>query len=353
MMRNLLLFMILCVSTFGFSQKTATPAAGKQYKVAAIGFYNLENFYDTVDDTLINDQDFLPNGIRLYNDSTYKHKRHQLATVISKLATEMTPDGLALFGVAEIENRSVLEALAAEPEIAARNYKFVHYDSPDGRGVDVALAYNPKYFTPIYSRPINMTHIYDGVEKRRTRDILYVKGLLDGDTIHVLVNHWPSRGGGEAVTAPLRNACALECRTMSDSIMRSSPLAKIFVMGDLNDDPESPSCAQVMRAKKKKEEVSAQGFYNPMWKYFESGIGTIAYQDAWGLFDQIMISYGTLAKEGDGYHYLKTRIFNEPFLTTKTGRFKGYPFRTYAGDTYAGGYSDHFPVYMFLVKETK
>ena len=341
-----LIFISIAVSMSAQDNKDA-----KNYKVASIGFYNLENFYDTVDDTTKNDNDFLPNGLRLYNDSTFRDKCHHLAEAISKCAVETSPDGLSLFGVAEIENRYVLEELAKEPAIASRNYKVVHYDSPDRRGVDVGLMYNPKYFTPLYSRPINVSRIYNGDANRATRDILYVMGTLDGDTIHVMVNHWPSRVGGEAASAPLREGVAKICKTLADSILSINIKSKIFIMGDLNDDPSNESCSKYIGAKKKKEEVFPGGFYNPMWKYYDNGIGTMAYQDAWGLFDQIMISHGTLDKSSKGYHYFKTRIFNESFLTSKVGRYKGYPHRTYTGDTYDAGYSDHFPVYMFLVKE--
>jgi hypothetical protein len=325
----------------------------KQVKAACIGFYNVENLYDTEDDPLTEDEEFLPTGKKNYTKELYIEKLDHLADVISRFGKELTPDGIAILGVAEIENRRVLEDLIARPKLADKNWGIVHYDSPDGRGVDVGMIYQTKYFTPIFSQPIRMNQKDSKGRERKTRDILYVKGLLDGDTIHVMVNHWPSRRGGAAATDKYRRDCARVCREVSDSLMRQNVDAKIFIMGDLNDDPSSPSLKEVLLAKEKKEEVKIGELYNPMYKFYKAGIGTLAYDDSWNLFDNIVISYGTLREGANGYRYYKARVFNEPFLQQQTGAFKNYPLRTFIGDTYAGGYSDHFPVYLFLVKDIR
>lgn len=327
-----------------FSQKPT-------FKVACIGFYNLENLFDTLDSPDTDDSEFLPNGTRRWTPAVYQEKQKNLARVVSELGTEVTPDGVAILGVAEVENRRVLEDLVKQPAIAARNYQIVHYDSPDERGIDVGLIYQPKYFKLTGSRAIPLLVYGDDGERNLTRDILCVTGLLDGEPLHILVNHWPSRRGGEAATAPYRNAAALLCKNVKDSLLLTDPNAKVIVMGDLNDDPNSPSVKQVLAAKSKKNEVESGDFFNPMYEFFRQGIGTMAYQDAWSLFDQLVISEGLVRERQAGYRFHKAHVFNKPYLIQKTGQFKGYPFRTFDFDNYIGGYSDHFPVYLFLVKE--
>lgn len=326
-------------------------AQPKQYKIAAIGFYNLENLFDTINNPLINDEDFLPTGSYRYNTAVYVEKQNNMARVIAELGTELTPDGLAILGVAEIENRDVLEDLVRQEQIKDRNYQIVHYDSPDYRGIDVALLYQAKYYTVTGSRPVPMV-IYDSEGKpTRTRDILLVSGILDGDPLHVLVNHWPSRRGGEAATRPLRNAAALTCKNIADSLVVADPNARVIIMGDLNDDPVSPSVRSVLNAKRTKEETRPGGLFNPFYDFYKRGVGTLAYQDSWNLFDQIIISHSLINPALGGYQYYQARVFNPPYLTQDTGRFKGYPHRTYSGSTYIGGYSDHFPTFIYLVKE--
>ncbi|MBK9015051.1 MAG: endonuclease/exonuclease/phosphatase family protein [Saprospiraceae bacterium] len=327
-----------------FSQK-------QDYKVACVGFYNLENLFDTIDSPDTNDSEFLPNGTRRWTTEIYQDKLKNLDRVVSELGTDVTPDGVAILGVAEVENRLVLEDFVKQPKIADRNYQIVHYDSPDERGIDVGLIYQPKYFTVTDSRAIPLLLYGDDGERNFTRDILYVSGLLDGEPLHVLVNHWPSRRGGEAATRPMRNAAALICTNVKDSLLNLDPNAKVIVMGDLNDDPNSPSVKKVLASAADKKEVKNGGFYNPMEEFFRQGIGTMAYQDAWSLFDQVIISQGLVKERQDGYRFLKAQVYNKPYLIQKTGQYKGYPFRTFDFDNYIGGYSDHFPVYLFLVKK--
>lgn len=326
-------------------------AQDKQYKVGCIGFYNFENLFDTTDDPDINDEEFLPTGGKQWTKERYNEKLGQLAKVVSSLGTELSPDGAAILGVAEIENKKVLEDFAKTKAVADRNYQVVHYDSPDKRGIDVALLYQPKYFEVTNSKAIPLImHDKDG-ERKFTRDILLVSGNFDGEPIHVLVNHWSSRRGGAKATAKYRNKGAAICKAVTDSLVAINPNAKVFVMGDLNDDPTSPSVKKHLEAQRYKKAVKEGGFYNPWENYYRKGIGTLAYRDAWSLFDQIIVSEGAIDKSVGGYQFYKAQIFNEKYLVNKSGQFKGYPFRTFVGNTYQGGYSDHFPVYMFLVKE--
>jgi hypothetical protein len=184
-----------------------------------------------------------------------------------------------------------------------------------------------------------------------TRDVLYVKGIMDGDTIHTFVNHWPSRSGGEERSIPARAAAAGVVKRVVDSLMAINASSKIIIMGDLNDDPISPSVTKVLGAKGKSSEVKVSGLYNPWMDLYRRGMGTLAYQDAWGLFDQIIISHSLIDKEQKGYFFYRANIFNKEFLVQNTGRFKGYAKRSWSGSTYNYGYSDHFPVYITLLKK--
>lgn len=325
-------------------------SAQDRYKIAAIGFYNLENLFDLVNDTTINDEDFLPTGSYLWTEDKYKHKQANMAKVIAELGVEKTPDGVAILGVAEVENRLVLEDLVKEPAIAARNYQIVHYNSPDERGIDVGLLYNPKYFKVTASKSLPVL-IYQGDERNFTRDVLLVSGVFDGEPIHVMVNHWPSRSGGEKVSEPWRVAAARVCKKACDSLLQLDPKAKFVVMGDLNDDPVNNSVREVLHGKKDKEEVRKGDTFNPFYNLYKKGLGTLAYRDAWSLFDQIILSPAWIQPEVGGYQYFQANVHGPNYMRQQSGQFKGYPFRSYVGAEFQGGYSDHFPTYFYLVKK--
>ena len=330
--------------------------AQNKYKVAVIGFYNLENFYDTLNNPAVNDDEFTPDGPRNYNGRIYWDKVGKLASVIAQMGTDeypQIPDGPALLGVAEVENDTVLTDLVNHPLIKKRNYKIVHYDSRDLRGVDVGLLYNPKYFKVEDSRALFVKLPSGAKDAYYTRDVLWVKGKLDGETIHIYVNHWPSRLGGEERSRPAREAAAAVAKNHADSIAKADGEQKVIIMGDLNDDPVSPSLTEVIKAKGKQKEVKEGGYFNPWVEPYKKGIGTLAYQDAWGLFDQIVISYPWLNTEQKGYAFYNKYIFNRDFLTENVGRYKGYPMRTWDGMTYRGGYSDHFPTYIVVRKKVE
>lgn len=345
-MQKILTTVAVCFFLFStaLSQKT-------QYRPAIVAFYNCENYYDTVNNPIVDDEEFLPNSERHYNSHIFWDKVERLSTVISQFGTDINPDGFALLGVAEVENDTVLNTLVNSHLLKNRKLKFVHYDSPDKRGVDVALIYNPKYFTVLYSAPLFVKLPGGAKDSYFTRDVLYVKGVLDGDTIHVMVNHWPSRLGGEERSAPARAAAASVDKKIVDSLMAISLQTKIIIMGDLNDDPISPSVTKVLKANGSEKKVKEGGLFNPWVNFYKRGIGTIAYQDSWGLFDQIIISSAWLNKDQPGYHYYKANIFNKEFMVEKTGKFKGYPKRTWSGTTYNYGYCDHFPTNIIFLKK--
>lgn len=326
-------------------------AQEKQYSVAIVGFYNLENLFDTINQPNVNDEEFTPTGANLYTPVVYKDKLSKLEEVLSGIGTDYSPDGLSVFGVAEIENESVLQDLAQQPKLKGRNYQYVHYDSPDERGIDVGLMYNPKYLKVLYSQSLNVPLKNDDGTPRHTRDVLYVYGKYLGEPMHFFVNHWPSRRGGEEASAPGRALAAQVAKNCIDSIMKDNPQAKVVLMGDLNDDPVSPSVTQVLKAKGDKEKVKPGELYNPWVSYYKDGIGTLAYNDAWNLFDQIMVSEAFLPNHQTGFFFHKALIYRKEFMIQNSGRYKGYPKRTYDFSVYLGGYSDHFPTYLVLLRE--
>lgn len=344
-MKKLFLALTLLVACLNIN------AQSHQYHVSLVGFYNLENLYDTINNPEVDDEEFLPNSARHYDTHIYMDKLDRLSDVISQIGTDVSPDGLALLGVAEIENDTVLTDLIHTKNLQNRKLKFVHYNSPDRRGVDVGLLYNPKYFKVISSAPLYVQLPGGSKDSWTTRDVLYVKGILDGDTVHVFVNHWPSRSGGEERSIPARAAAAGVVKKRIDSLMAISAQTKVIIMGDLNDDPVSPSLTKVLGAKGKMDDVKEAGIYNPWTDFYKKGLGTSPYQDAWGLFDQVLVSGAWLNKEQTGYHYRRAVIFNKEFMVQKTGKWRGYSKRTWDGTTYNYGYSDHFPVYLMLVKK--
>lgn len=347
MKKVLFLFISLILVSTLFAQQ-------KQYRIIVGGFYNLENFYDTIDQPGVDDYDFTPNGTNHYSAEIFLDKVNHLADVVSIIGTDESPDGLAFFGTAEIENRTVLEALVNHPKLKARNYQIVHYDGPDLRGVDCGFVYNPKYFKVLESRSLRVNLKEVVKDWRPTRDVLYVKGILNNtDTVHVFVNHWPSRRGGEEATAPLRRFAAGISKHIIDSLMAINPNTKVLDMGDLNDNPTDPSMVKVLKCVDKKEKCQPGGLYNPWVAYYNKGIGTLGYNDSWSLFDQIVLSSGWLDNKQTGYFFQKALIFSRDFMITKTGKFKGYPKRTWDWAIYNAGYSDHFPTYLTFLQEVK
>ncbi|MFZ1695190.1 MAG: endonuclease/exonuclease/phosphatase family protein [Flavobacteriales bacterium] len=321
----------------------------KEFQAALVGFYNVENIYDTLDAPDVDDAEFLPGTAKDWNSTRYWEKLDRIAGVIASMGKELHPQGLAILGLAEVENRTVVEDLVRRDALKARGYKVVHVDGPDRRGVDVALVYNPTLYKVYAHKSHRLADPNDS--EFRTRDQLLVSGVLDGDTTHVIVAHWPSRRGGEKRSAPKRKLAAELGRRITDSLLAINPDARILYMGDLNDDPTNVSIARFLRASGEKSKAVNGTFFNPMHDPYQKGVGTLAWRDSWNLFDQICISPALVTGSGGKYRYYGVRIFNEAYLRQKEGNFAGYPFRTYVGDNYQAGYSDHFPVFLILVKE--
>ena len=348
MIKHLLLVTLLFTLTYVNAQTQKT------FKIHTVAFYNLENLFDTINDPTKFDEASPIMELKSNRSQVYKKKIHNMASVIADIGYETAHNSPAIIGVSEIENRAVLEDLINDSLLLKKDYGIVHFPSPDARGIDVALLYQKQFFIPI-STSSHELKIYDNDTRKRvyTRDQLLVSGLIDGDLIHIIVNHWPSKRGGEAKSKSRRVAAARLCKHLVDSLQIIDPYAKIFIMGDLNDDPTSPSLKKVLKTKKDKNKVTFKDIYNPFENFFKNGLGTTAFRDAWSLFDQIMITKPLLKKDFTSYRFYKTGIFNKNYLTQKDGPYKGYPYRSWGYGGFTNGYSDHFPVYMYIIKEVE
>ena len=326
----------------------------QQYQMLTLAFYNLENLFDTENDPITYDDDRTPDGKDRWTQEIYTDKLVKMAEVIAQIGPEEAQGPPAIVGVAEIENLKVLQELTGQEVLRSAHYGIVHYDSPDRRGIDVGLLYNTQVFQVISSKVFELELYNTEREDKRiyTRDQLLVTGNLAGERMHVIVNHWPSRSGGEARTRPRRMAAAALNKKIMDSILSQEPYAKIVSMGDLNDDPKDKSLKKVLKTKARVEAVGLREIYNPMERMAKRGQGTLAYRDSWNLFDQILLSAAWLSKDYETFQFYKAGIFNKRFLQTPEGPYKGYPFRSFANGNYTGGYSDHFPVYIALIRKT-
>lgn len=344
----------ICSILFLFVISSVKAQEKKAYKVHTIAFYNLENLFDTINDPTKFDEASPMMELKANRGEIYKKKVKNMARVLADIGAEVTHNTPAIIGVSEVENREVLEDVVNDSSLLAKDYGIVHYHSPDARGIDVALLYQKKLFTPINTSSHELK-IYDDNTRKRvyTRDQLLVSGQLDGELIHLLVNHWPSRSGGEARSRPKRVAAAKLSKHIVDSVLAINPYAKIFIMGDLNDNPTNASVKDALKAQKDRRKVGLKGIYNPYEKMYKSGLGTTAYRDAWSLFDQILVTKPLLEKDFSSFRFYKAGIFNKNYLISKKGQYKGYPHRSFSNGAFTDGFSDHFPVYVYVIKEVK
>lgn len=346
MKRFLLLFIFILISlNTAFSQKN--------YQIKTIAFYNLENLFDTINDPTKNDEASPMMGIKENRSAIYQKKLTNMAKVLSEIGTKETKNSPVIIGVAEIENRGVLEDLIHTSFLKDKNYEIIQYDSPDLRGIDVALLYQGNHFKPVHHETFELKLWGENGMRIFTRDQLLVSGYLDDELIHIIVNHWPSRRGGEEKSRSKREKAAYLNTQIIAKIKAKDPLAKIIIMGDLNDDPTNASLKTILKTKAIKANVKEGDIYNPMEDMFRRGQNTLVYRDNINLFDQIMFTSSLLTTKKDysTYKMYKVGVFNPQYLTTQTGKYKGYPYRSFAGNNFIGGYSDHYPVYMYLIKE--
>jgi predicted extracellular nuclease len=332
-MKNIFLFIVISIISFSIFAQDNT---------ATIMFYNVENLFDTVDDPLIADEEFTPEGKKHWTTERYQKKLNDIAKVISSVNENELP---VIAGFCEVENRGVLEDLIKTDALKSNNYKIVHEDSPDMRGIDVGLIYNSDEFTYLSHKtiPINTGSKY------KVRDILYTKGILyEEDTVHIFVNHWKSRSGGVQETEPQRIKCAETLRKEVNTILESNINAKILIMGDLNDGPKNMSVFETLKANNSDDESS---LFNLMLEKSEAGKGTHSYRGKWSMLDNLIVSQSFLNDEKGFVAEGKTGyIFSADWITYKNKNGEKSPNRTYGGPNYYGGFSDHYPVFLILKK---
>lgn len=330
--------------------------AEKKYSVYAVGFYNLENLFDTCHDEGKKDYDFLPDGSYKWNGRKYSHKLRNMARALADIGTDVLPKsvGCAFIGVSEVENANVLTDLVAQESLAARGYRFAHIEGPDRRGIDCALLYNPAFFTV---RDVKLKpYVPDAKQDSGfvTRGFLVVSGTMADEHVTAIVCHLPSRFS----TSFYREVGAAQVKAIKDSIITADPQAKVIVMGDMNDDPMDNSMAKSLGAKREISSVGDGDMYNPWWNTLaKNGLGTLAYNGSWNLFDQIILSPSLLCRDGKKDYstlkYFRHQIFRRDYLIQQEGKYKGNPKRTHAGGVWLDGYSDHLPTVVYLVKEQK
>ena len=313
-----------------------------------IAFYNVENLFDTINNPDKIDEQFLPESDKKWNTGRYKKKINDLGHVISSLNINELPE---IVGLCEIENKAVVTDLVNSRFLAKGDYGIVHEESPDARGIDVALIYRKSEFKYL-SHEIYQIN-FDFEPETTTRDILYVKGQFkDGEILHVFVNHWSSRRGGQEASEPKRVQAAKVLRAKVDSIFKTDKKAKIVIIGDFNDEPTNKSIHEVLNATNKLRPDTKTELYNLMFDKSVNGLGTYNFRGNWNMLDNIIVSKNLLnCKKGymvtpDGGQILKKRWMI--YDNVKTGQFT--PSRTYGGPNYYGGISDHFPVYFILRK---
>ena len=363
MKRFLYLFAALML-LWGCGSTTKVPGGGKTGKSYVIGFYNLENLFDTYHDEGKNDYEYLPDGANEWTEAKYAKKLQNMASVIAAMK-EDNGAWHAVLGVSEIENRHVLEDLVAEPAIAEANYQIVHYDGPDRRGVDAALLYRADIFKLITSESIPFTFApsridwsewtQEEMDAFRTRDVLMVRGTIDGEMFAFFVAHLPSRLGGKGADLRPRGAEIIYQRAME--LQKEFPGIKIVVMGDMNDNPTDISMTDFMHGKETFEEVGDEDFFSPFLSMLKAGFSSLYYRGEGNIYDIILVN-STLAKAPQGGFQIQPivngkyygRVFSKPFMTNQTGQYAGTPFRTFSNGAFVGGYSDHYPTYIVIKK---
>ncbi len=353
MIHKLISNILLTFFLLGFTISQAQEKI--KFKIHTVAFYNVENLFDTINDTNKNDEASPIMNLKSNLSTVYKKKVKNMAMVISQIGSKESKNSPAIIGLSEVENRTVVEDLANDPTLYSKDYGIIHFDSPDERGIDVALMYQKDLFTPLNSSTHELKLVDDSKGTRDyTRDQLLVSGLLEGDLIHVIVNHWPSRSGGEEKSRSKREAAATLNKHIIDSLQSNDSYAKILTIGDLNDNPDNDSVKKILKAEGDKELVGLNGIYNPMEAIYKTGVGTNAYRGVWFLFDQILISEPLLNNDYSSFKFYKAGIFNASYLINEKGPYKGFPFRSFTyRDGFIGGFSDHLPVYVHLIREVK
>jgi len=302
-----------------------------------VAFYNLENLFDYSQDRLTHDTDFIPNSQKKWTKKRYERKVYKLGSVMSKIGFEAIQKPPTLIGVAEAENKKVLQDLIDGSHLSQFNYGIVHYDSKDERGIDVGLLYNKDEFTLETSRKFSVYLEKEPGVQDFTRDILLVSGLLHNENIHCIINHWPSRREGLEISSLKRLEAAKKVIEIIELLKSKEPDPKIIVMGDFNDNPSNDSVKYLL---------GNTSLFNPMETLLSYTKGSVNHNFKWNLFDQILFTTNFFETTNGRLKFESAHIFDDQFLTHYKGKYRGQPFRTYVGKKYKGGFSDHFPVYL-------
>lgn len=305
-------------------------------KQATVVFYNVENLFDTIDDPSTNDEEFLPASDKQWNTERYQKKLADIAKVLGNINAQELPE---LIGLCEIENQQVLKDLVQTEPLTKGNYQIVHFNSPDERGIDVALLFREGEFKVLSKEAILVNPGF------KTRDILHVYGKLGNERLHLFVNHWPSRWGGLEKSQPNRIVAAQTLKTNVDSLIAENPEVKIIIMGDMNDEPDNKSLIDVLGAKAPN---SSAELYNLMIPLDEQKLGSYNYQGNWNMLDNLIISEPVLKGDGLVVSDQLGQVFHQAWMEYRNKNDEMSPNRTYGGPNYYGGISDHFPVYMHL-----
>ncbi|PWH83696.1 endonuclease [Algibacter marinivivus] len=312
-----------------------------RHDMQTLAFYNIENLFDLENNRNTNDNDFLPGSVKKWTLKRYDNKLRKLGFAISNIGRRETGKHPAIVGLAEVENAKVLQDLIASKHLVNYNYDYVHFDSLDERGIDVAMLYDSTIFEVSHTETFTITLTDEDGSPDYTRDILLVSGVLDGEKVHVIINHWSSRREGQKETEFKRLASSKKVSEIISSLKVENEAAKIMVLGDFNDTPQNDSLKRL---------TDEFGLFNPFETLRSFTRGTVKHKRQWYIFDQILISTNYFKSSKDEFEFFKADIFDEAFLKLFNGPFKGAPFRTYVGKKYKGGYSDHFPVYAILKK---
>ena len=316
----------------------------------AVGFYNLENLFDTIHDEGKNDFQHLPDGTYRWTTEKYIHKMRNTSRVLADMGTDSLPRvGCAVIGVAEVENKHCLDDLVGQPPLAARGYRYVHIEGPDQRGIDCALLYQPSLFQVKDVTLVPYRYLMPQDSLRATRGFLVVSGTMAGEAVTVVVCHLPSRGA----ESYYREEGGRQLRVVRDSLLAANPLLKLLIMGDMNDDPQDRSMADCLGGRRCKDAVGEGDMYNPWWDELAAGKGTLLYQGAWNLFDQILLS-PTLVSHSSPNPQLQLcghQVFCREYLLQQEGNYKGSPLRTFSSNNWLDGYSDHLPTIVYLRKK--
>ncbi|APY08346.1 endonuclease [Winogradskyella sp. J14-2] len=308
-------------------------------KTYTIAFYNIENLFDIKNDPFTNDDDFLPTSAKRWTYKRYQNKLRKLGSVISRIGKNENASPPVIVGLAEVENSNVLTDLIHSEHLENLGYDFIHFDSLDERGVDVALLYKKNEFEIENSETFSVYLQNEEGLQDYTRDILLVQGTLANEKLHILVNHWSSRREGEKETEYKRLAAANEVNSVIKGIREENKNAKIIVMGDFNDNPQDKSIGLIEKE---------SSLYNPFKTVQSRDKGSINHDFQWNMFDQVLFTENFFNPKDYNLRYVKADVFNSKFVTQYHGKYKGQPFRTYVGKKYKGGYSDHFPVFIQL-----